>query len=265
MLKIAKLQQQEYYELLPEWTKYTTNEYKYLRQNIGYAIFGPPSENKENKDVYIEDKEIGEDGKMKDVTDALYYSSDANNIIDMIYKQVLTYGEGCIDEKTIYYGIIYNISFRTKNNVTEVSNSKEEKVTDSEMKDKIQIYSTPIFKIKYSNKTCNEETWYIDRNGRVYKSWRDYIKHNTLPKCTMVLPKDGFYHPDPSYEITEEYSTVWLEILDSPACSVQATIFKYGDITSTIVGTCGICLGVASIFTPIGPLVMGKLNKISYN
>lgn len=257
MLKIAKLQQQEYYELLPEWTKYTADEYKYLRQNIGYALFGVPSESEENKDVYIEDEKIGKNKQIKDITETLCYKPDAEKIINIVYEQICTHGKGCIDTDSIYYGIIYNISFRTKNNVTEVSNSKEEKVTDSEMKDKIQIYSTPIFKIRYSNKTCNEETWYIDRNGRVYKSWIDYIKNNTLPQCTMVLPKDGFYHPDPSYEITEEYSTVWLEILDSPACSVQATIFKYGDITSTIVGTCGICLGVASIFTPIGPLVMG--------
>lgn len=257
MLKIAKLQQQEYYELLPEWTKYTVDEYKYLRQNIGYALFGLPSENEENKNVYIEDETIGKNRQIKDITETLCYKPNAEKIINIVYEQICTHGKGCIDADSIYYGIIYNISFRTKNNVTE-SNSKEEKVTDSEMEDKIQIYSTPIFKIKYLNKTCiKEETWYIDRNGRVYKSWIDYIEKNTLPQCTMVLPKDGFYHPDPNHEITEEYSTVWLEVLDSPACSIQATVFKYGDITSTVIGTCGICLGVASIFTPIGPVVMG--------
>ncbi|XP_043793736.1 uncharacterized protein LOC122715532, partial [Apis laboriosa] len=262
MLKIAKLQQQEYYELLPEWTKYTINEYKYLKQNIAYALFGLPSENEENKNVYIEDEKIGEKKQIKDITETLCYKSDAEKIINIVYEQICTHGKGCIEVDSIYYGIIYNISFCTKNNiknnVTEVSNSKQEKVTDSGVEDKIQIYSTPIFKIKYLSETCTkEETWYIDQNGRVYKSWIDYIEKNTLPQCTMVLPKDGFYHPDPSYEITEEYSTVWLEILDSPACSTQATIFKYGDITSTLFGTCGLCLGVASIFTPIGMVVVG--------
>ncbi|XP_012347276.1 uncharacterized protein LOC100864565 [Apis florea] len=258
MLKIAKLQQQEFYELLPEWTKYTIDECKYLRQNIGYALFGPPSENEENKNVYIEDKKIEENRQIKDITETLCYKANAEQIINIVYEQVYTHGKGCIDANSIYYGVIYNISFRTKNNVTEVSNSKEEKVTDSEIEDKIQIYSTPIFKIRYLDKTLKEEqTWYIDRNGRVYKTWIDYIKNNTLPQCTMVLPKDGFYHPDPNYEITEQYSTVWLEILDSPACSIQATILKHGDIASTVAGICGVTLGIASIFTPIGPVVMG--------
>ena len=80
----------------------------------------------------------------------------------------------------------------------------------------------------------------------------------------MVLPKDGFYHPNSNYEITEEYSTVCLEILNSPACRFKTSILNLGDIVSTLGSICGVGLGIASLLTPIGPFVIGKLYKIIF-
>ncbi|KAK9302627.1 hypothetical protein QLX08_005490 [Tetragonisca angustula] len=247
MLNIAELQQQEYYELLPEWTRYTKNEYKYLKQNIAFAIFGPPSE---KTDVALNDN--------------LYYFNifeylpSNKKIIDIIYDKILEFGE--VDLKTetgtkgVYYGLIYNITFRTKgSSVTKKSTKKE-----NGEENKININPSPIFKIK-SSKFEEQQTWYIDIEGRVYKSWIQYKKKNNSPACTMVLPKDGFYQPDENFEITEEDSTVWLEILDSPACSTLQTFLNIGDTASSALGIAGIGLGIASMLTPVGPVVLGAV------
>ena len=264
MLNIAKRQQQEYYELLPEWTRYTKDEYKYLKQNIGFAIFGPPSE---MTDVALRN------------TNNQYYSnifdypSEIKKIIDIIYDKILEFGEVDIKAETctkaVYYGLIYNITFRTKessvtNKSTEEKSTKEKSIKEkNEEENKININLRPIFKIK-SSKCEEQQTWYIDTEGRVYKNWMWYKENNTLQACTMVLPKDGFYQPDENFEITEEYSTVWLEILDSPACSTLQTILNMGDRASSILGVVGLGLGVASMLTPVGPAVLGKLDKVYF-
>ncbi|CAK9834475.1 hypothetical protein ANTRET_LOCUS10996 [Anthophora retusa] len=73
----------------------------------------------------------------------------------------------------------------------------------------------------------------------------------------MVLPKDGFYQPDASYEITEEYSRVWLEIVDSPACSTASTVLNRIDNASNVLSAVGLGLCALSIFTPVGLVVAG--------
>ncbi|KAK1129442.1 hypothetical protein K0M31_019169 [Melipona bicolor] len=272
MLNIAKLQQQEYYELLPEWTRYTENEYKYLKQNIAFAIFGPPSE--KTVDTYK--------------TNDLYYFNifdylpSSKKITDIIYDKILKFGEVDIKTETctkgVYYGLIYNITFRTKessitkkftkkknkSSITKKSTEKKNKSSitkkstekENEEENKININLNPIFKIKFS-KCKEQQTWYIDIEGRVYKSWIQYKEENTLPPCIMVLPKDGFYQPDENFEITEECSTVWLEILDSPACNTLHTFLNIGDTASSVIGIVGLGLGAASMLTPVGPVVLG--------
>jgi hypothetical protein len=101
----------------------------------------------------------------------------------------------------------------------------------------------PIFKIrKQKSNVQNDlikaeadyETWYIDISSRVYKSWKDYIEKNTLPKCTMVFPKDGFYDADPSYPVTEDYSTVCLEIIDSYYFALRLALNMINIVTDRI-------------------------------
>lgn len=260
MLGIAKVQQQEYYELLAEWTLYEEDEYKYLRQNIGFAIYGPASED-ETADVVLYNKDKVTNNY--DLVETFYYSKKAKKTIDIIYDKILQFGEENIkagteeksNTKGVYYGVIFNVIFHPKNNSVNVPTLKEE--------NEINICLTPIFKIKYSQ--CKEQQiWYIDMNGRIYKSWTDYKDNNTLPPCTMVLPKDGFYQPDATYEITEKYSTVWLEIVESPACKPINTFLNVADTASSVISAAGVVLGVASLFTPIGPVVLGRLHKVVF-
>ncbi|OAD60006.1 hypothetical protein WN48_06705 [Eufriesea mexicana] len=244
MLQIAKLQQQQYYEYFADWTKYKKHEYKYLKQNIGFALFGTPAEDK-NADVTLNDE--NKINNEQDIIDSVYYSSNANKMIEGVYEKIYKFGEGRIEQGTIYYGLIYNITFRTK------KSGKEKTKTNSKEKEKINVLSTPVFKINCGQfKIC-----YIDNFGRLYDTWDDYKINNTLPKCKMVLPKDGFYQPDKGYEITKDTSTVWLEILDSPACSDVSDVCNALDTISNITGALGVGLTAASFFTPIVPIAAG--------
>lgn len=280
MLTIAKSQQQEFYELLPEWTKYDKSEYKYLKQNIGFALFGPPSELESNFTVHADDRTVDS----TDILDRFCYKPDAQKIIDAIFKKVCEFAEGLVYRGSTYYGVIFNVTFRTKNSSSATSSSeagskdKKPKVdkdkkgkkpeVDKDKKDKkseaekdeqsnINIQQTPVFKIKRATGTV-KEIWYIDMYERVYKSWTDYKENNVLPPCTMVLPKDGLYQPDPGHEITDVSSEVWLEIVDSPSSSTLSSLLKGADTASTIIGIAGLGVGIASMFTPVGPVVLGK-------
>ncbi|XP_031837102.1 uncharacterized protein LOC116428966 isoform X2 [Nomia melanderi] len=235
MLKIAKIQQQEYYELLSQWTIYNEDEYKYLKQNIGFSIFGPPTESNTSISTSLS----------TNVTDSLHYTNKAQKVIDRIFKQIQKFGEmnyksaSPRNKKCICYGVIFNVTLPIKS-----SSLKES-----------EIYAQPISIFKIITRT--DTVLYIDIHGRVYKSWENYKTNNTLPKCTMVLPMNGFYQFDKSYEITEEYSIVWLEIVNSPACKVARKVIEGVDIAATVVGVAGMGVGLLSMVTPVGPLVLG--------
>ncbi|XP_032688698.1 uncharacterized protein LOC116852435 isoform X2 [Odontomachus brunneus] len=261
MKNLAIEQQQCFYELFCDCLTYESNEHKYLKQNIGYALYGPPNtdENATNSNVSCNTENQSEDA---DITDAIVYKD--TTLINKIYEKIHEYTTKVDPDKPIYSAIIYNIVVCPK---------KEEDA-------KFVVIPIPIFKIwrykktdttlfwsKKTDTTKKEETttnliktdeyeiWYIDTSGRVYKDWTDYQTNNNLFKCTMVLPKDGLYQADPSCPITEDYSTVWLEIMESPACSLGAQIRSGVDIASTITGTGAFAIGAATLVTPIAPVV----------
>lgn len=295
MKSLAIEQQQCFYEILPEWIEYKSDEHKYLQQNIGFAIFGLPMNNEkasatESNSCYWKSENSNDTDA--DVTDTVNYDAKAKNVIDIIYSKIreCTIGTNNTDNEPICFGIIYNVIFRPEMNVKskkkEVKNEVK-KETKTEVKESVkedeekEFALIPIFKIKRNiqkksdtakstkqkeNTTKVEadyEIWYIDTCGRVYKSWKDYMEENNLPKCTMVLPKGGFYQADLSYPITEDYSTVWLEVIDSPACKWTAKISNGIDVISNIAGISTVVISVASLFTPLAPAVAvtGKLSQ----
>ncbi|EFN78144.1 hypothetical protein EAI_08116 [Harpegnathos saltator] len=282
MKDLAIEQQQCFYELLCDCMIYQPGEHKYLKQNIGYALFGPPNNNENtnenktnvycNKENHSKDKDHNED---EDVTDAVDYKDDAKALIHKIYCKILEYTIETDYDKPIYCGIIYNVVICHKLKKPKKSKEIESNTEDNENLTAISVQPIPIFKtwkfIMNKEKSvekkkeatekstkANEEykIWYIDTTGRVYENWADYKTNNNLFECTMVLPKDGTYQPDPSCPITEDYSTVWLEIMDSPACSLAAKVRNGMDIASTVTGAGALTVGVASLFTPLAPVVV---------
>ncbi|KAM0728492.1 hypothetical protein ACS0PU_005274 [Formica fusca] len=305
MKSLAVKQQQEYYEYLPDCIEYKFEEHKYLRQNIGYTIYGLPSnalpsnenanitENRiclETENRICLETEIScywkpEDSNDTDadIIDKVNYDEKARSVINMIYNKICECTIKNNNTQPIYFGIIYNIIFCRNMNVQpkkkevkkETKTEVKESVKEEEEEKESAISSIPIFTIRKNIQKTSDtvkslkqkediknevqadyETWYIDICGRVYTSWADYIENNNLPECTMVVPKDGFYQADSSYPITEDNSTVWLEVIDSPACTLKKKICNGMDIASAIAGFGTVGLSVASMFTPLAPAAL---------
>lgn len=318
-MEYACEQQQCFYEFLSECFAYQPDEHKYLKRNIGYAIYGPPIDNNDTRNSTTESItestiEITTENNTTDTTDntgeiiPLLASMEANNInsqlenfenedpdiadtldynekqkavIDKIYSKICD----CVLEKDnpqpIYFGIIYNVAIICSK--TDVKPKEEETQVDRQdndvkEEDNLPILAIPIFTIRKStrkqstttkaarnkgNEPTEDETsydvWYIDTSARVYKTWLGYKNNNNLPECTMVLPKDGCYQKDENYPATEDYSTVLLEIVESPACKWTAKLCNGMDIASTVLGIGGMGLCVASMFTPLAPIAVAGL------
>lgn len=278
MKTFAMQQQQCLFELLPECTIYKNDEHEYLKQNIGYAIYGPPENTKSTSTKEDHCYCKTESPNDADVVGTVGYSEDAQKVINKIYERICTSSVETDDAGSIYYGVIYNMIFRPKTNVKP----KKKEVKEEANKDVLDlVMPVPIFTIRSKKKyettkkaeqentsTADEvqyATSYIDATSRVYKNWTDYIENNNLPECTMVLPKHGFYESNPAYHPTEDYSTVWLEILESPSCKWNVKLCKGMDVASTVVGFGTIGLSIAALFTPLAPVVAisGKLSLIA--
>ncbi|KYQ57709.1 hypothetical protein ALC60_03349 [Trachymyrmex zeteki] len=257
MKTFAMQQQQCLFELLPECTIYKNDEHEYLKQNIGYAIYGPPENTKSTSTKEDHCYCKTESPNDADVVGTVGYSEDAQKVINKIYERICTSSVETDDAGSIYYGVIYNMIFRPKTNVKP----KKKEVKEEANKDVLDlVMPVPIFTIRKQENTSTADevqyaTSYIDATSRVYKNWTDYIENNNLPECTMVLPKHGFYESNPAYHPTEDYSTVWLEILESPSCKWNVKLCKGMDVASTVVGFGTIGLSIAALFTPLAPVV----------
>ncbi|RZC37512.1 hypothetical protein BDFB_008295, partial [Asbolus verrucosus] len=77
----------------------------------------------------------------------------------------------------------------------------------------------PIFilrKCKHSSSPCRI---FIDHTGRVYGTWDEYLTKNKLPKCNMILPKNGRYNADSNGDVL-------IERHQSPACDINRKILQ---------------------------------------
>ncbi|KAF7383263.1 hypothetical protein HZH68_015112 [Vespula germanica] len=253
MVHKAVAYQQDFYELLPSWTTCEKDNIKFIKQNIGYAIFGSPLFEKTSDSKDILNFDINNISDDTEINEVIHYSPNAERLINMIFDKIWKHGRRLKDD-VINYGIVYNILFRNKINKPSKMNNEEE------------IIAVPVFKIQHYNddlqtksNTNNENiytVWYIDIKGRLYKSWENYISKNNLPKCTMVFPKNGYYQPNPEYNIISDDSIVWIVIQDSSMSSTQASILSKVNTTINIAGSAATFgLGIATIFTPGSPLI----------
>ncbi|XP_076293336.1 uncharacterized protein LOC143215256 [Lasioglossum baleicum] len=230
MEQLAIKHQQFYYELLPDWFLYKQDEHDYILQRIRFALYGTPE--------YDGDKQLI-DNQATDSSTNRKYDKQKRKTINNIYEKILEcrkQDKNYCCRSVIYMSVIYNIAFK-QNASSRTSN---------------EIYALPIFKIKVDETTV----WYIDNTGRVYKSWEDYLKNNTLSKCMMVIPKDGVYQCNPHCTVTKRSSTVWTHMVQSPACGTAKLVVETIDIASSVTGVAtAVAIGIASLFTPIGPVV----------
>uniref|UniRef100_A0AC35TSD8 DUF4781 domain-containing protein n=1 Tax=Rhabditophanes sp. KR3021 TaxID=114890 RepID=A0AC35TSD8_9BILA len=105
--------------------------------------------------------------------------------------------------------------------------------------------------------TANCGRRYIDMSCRTYKDWTDWKENNTLPIMEYAYPKYGFFSCSAykEYEF-DENRVPNVEFGESPRSSVGSQVARATDITTSIVGLVAGGVMIASMFTPLGPVVM---------
>ena len=236
LLHAATEFQQNFYEICSDWNRFEKEELSYVKDFIGYALFGPP---------IFEENRIALKSNLCD--EHFVYDPHKQSAIDAIYNKVIQYASTEGSESAILCSVIYNVIFNTEetkkkldkktqhkdNAAVKISSyvqalvkikksgepeEKKDKENVAEctklvqkdedtIKPEAQIYPVPVFKVRTytkvqveneKEKVPTEKIYYIDNGGRVYEDFLDYLKNNKLPESTMVLPKDGRYQMDPA-------------------------------------------------------------------
>lgn len=252
----AQAEQQNFYELSSDWNVYKEEEQIHLYNYIGYALYGPP-EPPEVEEFIESDKEIG----------LFIYKQEKAKKIESLIKRIIEFRfsnknqkkPSCDDQNNeIYCVALYNIIFADKETISKLKQNEQEKSPNSEenpLESLIRnIMTVVIFKfivLENGKDSC----WFMDVDERIYKNWNDYIANNKLPKCTMVLPKDGKYQPDPSVAYSNEETSVLIECHQSPACNPNKWVSRLNTV-STLGNLGAIAITGVSVLTPVAPVAL---------
>ncbi|XP_076179969.1 uncharacterized protein LOC143153070 [Ptiloglossa arizonensis] len=115
-------------------------------------------------------------------------------------------------------------------------------------------YTVPIFRVRINK---SEESYFVDLQTRVYKSWKDWEENNVLPMMKYCYPRYGFYtcSGNNSYEFDIDCD-VDLTFGTSPSCNVTARTGKVLDVGAGGIGLVTGVIGIAAMFTPVAPVVL---------
>ncbi|XP_008201867.1 uncharacterized protein LOC100678274 [Nasonia vitripennis] len=218
--------QQNFYEVSSDWNKYKIDEHQYLKNYIGYALYGPPE--------YEELCGDTEDGAY------IYKENGAMQLIDTIYDKIVEHGTQMTEEKEVLCSILYTCIY----DEGSLPNCDEHKLHEL-------VFIRPVFKIQKNIKEKKEvklKAWYIDTEARVYKNWNDFLKNNNMPTCIMIAPKDGIYQADLKEVWSDKTSTVWVETHSNNATRKYTSAV---DVASTLVNFGCVGIGIAAMFNPI--------------
>ena len=207
-------------------------------------MFGIPEIVDDTEIPTTSENDTSVNNNQNNICNKIVYDKTMCKVIDTIYQQIMKFGKDNVNN-TVYLGIIFNVVILHA--TPKQSNRKDDKSNEKSN----NMCIVPIFKLK----TVKLGISYIDNEGRLYKTWKDYITNNRLPQCTMILPKAGLYQYNPNYKVTEYVSMVWVDVLDSPACNVKNKVLKGIDIATTMSVATSVGLQTASLLTPIAPAV----------
>ncbi|XP_034241178.1 uncharacterized protein LOC117645238 [Thrips palmi] len=108
-----------------------------------------------------------------------------------------------------------------------------------EKMDGSDVLSIPIFRIP--NPDIQEEYWFVDPSGRLYKNWNDFLQNNKLYKSKCCFPKDGVYGGDSEGKVEVDFGL-------TPASTLTGKVISYVDTAATV-GS--IAAGICMFFPPM--------------
>lgn len=206
--------QYQYFNGRPQWTSI---EYKHLKLFMAHIYFKSPFNNNEDISKDIDDTRLFD-----------YYQEEEKQCILDMYKIII---ENVVqrDYSEIEMGVTISHSIcKMKCDVCQNFPHKD-------------IHQWYLIRLKLNHTDVS----YIDLvHGRTYKSWKDYIENNSLPKGYMFYPESGYY---------EEKNYLFQNL--TPPSRKTEKILSCLDLVGTVANfVSGILLTGGSIFTIMSPI-----------
>lgn len=205
------------------------NQHDLLKMKIGYALFGPPSKETDSANGIL-----------------AKYDTKQENKIEKLYQIIRQKSNEFAEYKDrVLISVIYNCT-----EPLPAEKLKRAKKFD-DYNAKTDICPIPVFVLRKCTDCDNPCRIFIDDTCRVYSSFTNYLRHNKLPECHMILPKNG------RYEFDSEDKVI-LEKHLSPACDLDVKILKGADIASTATGlfSTGIIIAAAIPAITVAPALL---------
>lgn len=206
--------QQNYYELAGDWNQYESDKLLYLKNYIGITLFGVPEG----------ENSIDENG-------AYVFESKNAELVNKIFDKVKEHGTQPKDN-SVLCTVIYSCMY------LEDNIPSQEVIAPEEL-----VFLRPVFKVCKSE----SDSWFIDTEARVYKTWKDYLTGTNLPSCTLIVPKDGEYKANLRETWSESHSSVYVEKYRKSGNKLTKVL----DCSSAIVGLGAVGVIAAAPFVPV--------------
>ncbi|CAH1128045.1 unnamed protein product [Ceutorhynchus assimilis] len=201
-----------------DYDSFEFDQHNYLKDKIGFALKGPPQQTSG-------------------------YEEKTKTHIDSLFKVIQTQSNAIAQFKDhIEISFVYNCL----EPLPEEKLKRSKKFSD--YNPQTDVNPVPIFILRKCRGSQNPCRVFIDDNGRVYRSWTNYLINNKYPKCEMVVPRNG------RYEVRN--NTVLLERHLSPPCHLDSKLLQVGDIVTSIAGLASGCVFVATAGLAVAPPVL---------
>ncbi|KAJ8728167.1 hypothetical protein PYW08_016552 [Mythimna loreyi] len=247
--------QQEYYETVgdADWELYEKKDRRYLLQKIAVALCGPPS-----KAGNLMDCVKGNDTQLK----LEGYEARDEDTCMKVFEKILEQAKYSHNGENLIISVLRVVCVIPKREIGFFEKTPGDYWLDLHTKkgDSVHCLVFHVFSIRKCismNPKVKGCKLFIDHDARVYETWIDYLTENKLPKCVMVVPKNGEYTG--TLGKSGEMPAVNLTVTASPELGPGAQVLNAVDNISTAANVGALVAVVGSIFaTPVvAPVLIG--------
>uniref|UniRef100_A0AC35F0V4 DUF4781 domain-containing protein n=1 Tax=Panagrolaimus sp. PS1159 TaxID=55785 RepID=A0AC35F0V4_9BILA len=127
---------------------------------------------------------------------------------------------------------------------------------DSKLEDKsLPIPVIRILREPNGEGSSDDTCWFVDLEGRAYKSWQNYLSSNKIPRGEICFPINGIYSTRPIEKDLNESTSLLLDRTETPACGLVKRILSVTDTAVTVATFGALAIAVAGLAITVTPVV----------
>lgn len=247
--------QQEYYETIgdADWELYEKKDRRFLLQKVAVALCGPPTIEGNLMDNTNDDDELKLQG---------YEALDEDTCMN-VFNRILEQAKYSHNGENIIISVLRVVCVIPTREIKFFEITPKDYWLNLHVKkgDSVHILVFHVFSIRkcismnHKVKGCKV---FIDHDGREYQSWDDYLTNNKLPKCVMVVPRNGEYSGT-IVGVEGDMPKVNLTVRGSPELGTKAQVINTADNISTVANVGAMVAVVGSLFAApaVAPVMVG--------